>query len=54
MARLGKLPAVEDCIRIGNVLISVDAMEGRRIETLCLKLDQDSHDAQRDRQDGAL
>jgi putative hemolysin len=40
MARLGKLPAVADQIRIGNVLITVDAMEGRRIETLCVQLDQ--------------
>lgn len=38
MARLGRLPRVGDRVRLGNLLIEVERMAGRRIHTMLLKL----------------
>jgi len=38
MTHLGRLPRVGDRVRIGNILIAVERMNGRRIDTLLLHL----------------
>ncbi|MCX5659865.1 MAG: hemolysin family protein [Planctomycetota bacterium] len=38
MARLGRLPRVGDHVRVGNLLIEVERMAGRRIHSILLRL----------------
>ena len=40
MAQLGRLPAVGDAIRLGNVALTVERMDGHRIETVVIELSE--------------
>ncbi len=47
LAALGRLPKINDTVRFGQLSITVDKLEGRRVSQVLLKIGEQQHDSER-------